>query len=95
MQTQLEKLPAEASAVKDSAPLLRPGLRERRRPGRIGNPSPHLIPLMRTMDPDQLAEQDRLMNMPNPRAAFHAAILGLVLAVPIWAVLAVVVRLIL
>ena len=62
--------------------------KDRRRPGRLDQVSPHLVPLLRTSSVAEAAAADMAEGMPGDALAPAKGIaIGLALSVPVWAVI--------
>jgi hypothetical protein len=79
MTSQVEE--REAAAVPAHQAQARQGTADRRRPGRIENISPHLIPLLR--QPTVVVEPAPVLTVDDLRLPKGIAI-GVLLAIPLW-----------
>lgn len=85
----LQELPGAAKPASTSAPAVSVASKDRRRPGRPDHASPQLIPLLRAAEIEAAAASGAADEPPfeNALAPIQGIALGLVVSVPLWAVL--------
>jgi len=97
--TIVKELPGAAKPDLAPAPVASAASKDRRRPGRPDQANPHLIPLLRTSDIEDAAASDTAVAPAmEDELAFEDALapakgiaVGLLLSVPIWAVIGMIV----
>ena len=87
--TKVKELPGAAKPDLAPAPLVSAAAKDRRRPGRPDQASPHLIPLLRTADIEAAAASGIGDELPfeDALAPAKGIAVGLLLSVPVWAVI--------
>ncbi len=85
----LKELPGAAKPDPAPAPAVSAASEDRRRPGRPDHASPHLIPLLRTAEIEADAASGALDELPfeDALAPAKGIVVGLLLSVPVWAVI--------
>ncbi len=91
--TTVKELPGAAKPDLAPAPVVSAASRDRRRPGRPDEASPHLIPLLRTSEIDAAAASGTEDELPfeDALAPAKGIAVGLLLSVPVWAVIGMIV----
>ena len=91
--TTVKELPGAAKPDLAPAPVA-DASKDRRRPGRPDQASPHLIPLLRTAEIEAAAASGMAEELPFEEDALAPAkgiAVGLMLSVPVWAVIGMIV----
>ena len=83
----LQELPGAAKPDAAPASAVSAAPKDRRRPGRSDQASPHLIPLLRTAEVEAAAAPSAADELPfdNALEPIQGIVLGLALSVPLWA----------
>ena len=92
--TTVKELPGAAKPDTAPAPAAAVKSKDRRRPGRPDQASPHLIPLLRTAEIEAAAASIAAEELPFEEDALAPAkgiAIGLLLSVPVWAVIGMIV----
>ena len=91
--TTVKELPGAAEPDLAPAPVVSAASKDRRRPGRPDQASPHLIPLLRTTEIEAAAASDAEggLAFEDALAPAKGIAAGLLLSVPVWAVIGMIV----
>ncbi len=91
--TTLKELPGAAKPDLAPAPVVSAASKDRRRPGRPDQASPHLIPLLRTSEIEAAAASETGDELPfeDALAPAKGLAVGLLLSVPVWAAIGMIV----